>query len=147
MRDRYMEEFGYEGDHGKVVSIEVTLEQYICPVCQEENTKVIVGGRIIFGTSCYSSIGETCSRCGDLTKEEAAHRVETGRFKDAMWRTKEELEGHTIIVDRGEMFWGQVEHFENCFFDNCDEETITDWCAENGWSLNIVRGIIEPPKN
>jgi len=80
VRDRYMEEFGYEGDHGKVVTIEVRKRVYICPVCEEENTMIMINNRIVFGSSSYNSSkgGEMCSSCCSLTKEEIAAKYATG---------------------------------------------------------------------
>lgn len=149
VRDRGLEEFGLEGDHGKVVTIDVCKSVYICPICEEENVMVMVNNRIIFGSSSSndSKGGEMCVKCSSLPKEEIDARFEaTEGGMSPLWRTKEELEHHTIIIDAGDVFWGQVEDFGNCFFSNCSEDFIVDWCAENGWSLRIMRGIVQPPR-
>jgi hypothetical protein len=145
VRPRGLEEFGYEGDHGQVVTIDVRKEVYICPICEEENVLVMVNNRIIFGSSCYNKHGHMCTKCSSLTREEMDARYVTGSFINPVTRTRQELEGHTIIVDGGDTFWGDVGQFRDCFFDNADEDQIIGWCDANDMTLKIIKGIIAPP--
>jgi hypothetical protein len=48
-----------------------------------------------------------------------------------------ELNTDHILVDGGEMFGGDRDQFANCFFDNADNEQVTQWCRESGFSLSI----------
>lgn len=41
------------------------------------------------------------------------------------------------IINDGNMFYGTVDDFKDCFFDNANDETISDWCEEMGFTLEI----------
>lgn len=45
-----------------------------------------------------------------------------------------------IIIDNGEIFDGTHEQFKDCFFDNADEDSITNFCKKNNWELVIQYG-------
>lgn len=38
-------------------------------------------------------------------------------------------------IDNGDTFEGTLDQFCDCFFSNADEETISAWCADNGFNF------------
>ena len=47
-----------------------------------------------------------------------------------------------ILVENGDIFDGSREEFMNCFFSNADDEEISDWCFDQGYSLKIGNDVI-----
>ena len=46
-------------------------------------------------------------------------------------------ENTVIVIDDGDMFYGTVDQFKDCFFSNADEETIRDWANVNGYNIEV----------
>lgn len=42
------------------------------------------------------------------------------------------------LIEDGALFQGTLAQFKECFFTNANDETIADWCKENGWTLRII---------
>lgn len=42
-----------------------------------------------------------------------------------------------IIVDEGEVFEGNEDHWRDCFFTNVSEDAIKQFCKANGWNVEI----------
>lgn len=42
-----------------------------------------------------------------------------------------------IIIEGGDVFEGSIEQFKDCFFDNADIDTISWWCGEHGYALEV----------
>lgn len=42
-----------------------------------------------------------------------------------------------IVIENGEIFEGDENHFADCFFTNVSEETVRGWCAGHGWKVEI----------
>lgn len=51
-----------------------------------------------------------------------------------------------VKIDDGETFEGSISMFRDCFFDNASEESIADWCDEQGYKLEISNRSIEEVK-
>ena len=43
-----------------------------------------------------------------------------------------------IVVDGGDVFVGDSDHWRDCFFDNPDEESIKDFCERHGWTVTFM---------
>lgn len=43
-----------------------------------------------------------------------------------------------IIVEGGDIFEGDENHWANCFFTNVSEETVRDFCESEGWKVEIL---------
>lgn len=43
-----------------------------------------------------------------------------------------------IIVDKGEVFEGTLEQFQDCFFSNANQELIQEWADKEGWSVIFI---------
>lgn len=41
------------------------------------------------------------------------------------------------IIDDGDLFEGNFEQFQDCFFHAHDENDIKDWCETHGYKLEI----------
>lgn len=48
-----------------------------------------------------------------------------------------ELDGKEIIIEGGDVFIGNKEQFEDCFFSNPSIADIKGWCKGNCWKLEI----------
>ena len=44
-----------------------------------------------------------------------------------------------FIIDNGDVFYGTLEQFQDCFFSNATPELIQDWCRENGYSYEVEK--------
>jgi len=42
------------------------------------------------------------------------------------------------VIDDGDIFDGTIEQFKDCFFSNADEETVSNWCKQEGFTLEVV---------
>ena len=49
-----------------------------------------------------------------------------------------ELEGKEILIEGGAIFCGNAEQFADCFFANVTVDSITGWCEDNGFELEIT---------
>jgi hypothetical protein len=47
--------------------------------------------------------------------------------KDTLW----------ITIEKGNIFEGTLQQFEECFFANANPTTIQRWCNDNGWSAKF----------
>ena len=47
-----------------------------------------------------------------------------------------------ILVEKGEVFDGNRDQFENCFFSNASNGEIESFCRKNNWSLSINGSVI-----
>jgi len=71
------------------------------------------------------------ARYKPLSKEELLAEVE-----QAVARGK--LFGKRILVERGEVFDGNVGQFEDAFFSWPTEELVRDFCAKEGWAVEFL---------
>jgi hypothetical protein len=55
-----------------------------------------------------------------------------------------EMDGRLYIIDGGEVFFGTVEQFQDCFFSNANHELIVEWAEEIGATIKWVDPIVEP---
>lgn len=49
-----------------------------------------------------------------------------------------------FMIEGGDVFCGTLDQFKDCFFDNATVETISDWCAAHGYSLEIETQFVFP---
>ncbi len=46
-----------------------------------------------------------------------------------------------ILIDNGDVFEGNQEQFEDCFFSNATKDQIIDWCKHNDFTYEFIEEV------